>query len=235
MAPRIAFDLDGVLADFSAAYGRIADRLYPRVRDRRTETAETDPPESREDRQPDVSADDTAARRAARRDLRSSARRRNRVWKAIRSTPNFWRTLDPIDPDVVPLLEERAASGRWEVFFVTQRPATAGDTVQRQTQRWLAEQGFTLPSVIVHKGSRGALAAALELDALVDDTIDHCVDVISQSSARTILVAPDTDEATEANAKRLGIEICGGPAAGVELLDAALGGRTSAFLRRVRR
>ena len=43
---------------------------------------------------------------------------------------------------------------RWEVFFITQRPATEGQTVQRQTQRWLVEQGFDLPSVLVISGSR---------------------------------------------------------------------------------
>ena len=238
MPPRIAFDLDGVLADFGAAYGRVADSLFPEDRARRT--APTDSaPETREDRRRDVPSDAPedapADQPVPARERRSSARRRNRVWKAIRSTPDFWLTLDPIDPDVVRRLHERAVDGRWELFFVTQRPATAGDTVQRQTQRWLAEQGFELPSVIVHEASRGALAAALELDALVDDTVEHCVDVISQSSARAILVAPETDEATEANARRLGIEICAGPAASVDLLDAALGGRTGGFFRRARR
>ena len=236
MPPRIAFDLDGVLADFGAAYGRVADSLFPEARGRPTAA---DGSESREDRRRDVPSDAPedapADQPVPARERRSSARRRNRVWKAIRSTPDFWLTLDPIDPDVVRRLHERAVDGRWELFFVTQRPATAGDTVQRQTQRWLAEQGFELPSVIVHEASRGALAAALELDALVDDTVEHCVDVISQSSARAILVAPETDEATEANARRLGIEICAGPAASVDLLDAALGGRTGGFFRRARR
>ena len=32
MPLRIAFDLDGVLADFSAAYDRVADRLFPESR-----------------------------------------------------------------------------------------------------------------------------------------------------------------------------------------------------------
>ena len=127
------------------------------------------------------------------RDVRLSPRRRDRVWREIRSTPDFWLTLDPVDPAVVARLHERAADRRWETFFVTQRPATAGDTVQRQTQRWLVGQGFALPSVVVHDGSRGRLAAALELDFLVDDTVRHCVDVVSQSSAKAVLVAPEAD------------------------------------------
>ncbi len=169
------------------------------------------------------------------RDARLSPRRRDRVWKEIRSTPDFWLTLDPVDPAVVARLHERAVARGWETFFVTQRPATAGDTVQRQTQRWLVEQGFALPSVVVHDGSRGRLAAALELDFLVDDTVRHCVDAVSQSSAKAVLVAPEADAATEMNARRLGIEVCRGPAAALDLVDAAASGRLTAFLRRARR
>ncbi len=172
---------------------------------------------------------------ASARDVRLSPRRRDRVWREIRSTPDFWLTLDPVDPAVVACLHERAAARRWETFFVTQRPATAGDTVQRQTQRWLVGQGFELPNVVVHDGSRGRLAAALELDFLVDDTVRHCVDVVSQSSAKAILVAPEADAATEMNARRLGIEVCDGPAAALDLIDAAASGRLTAFFRRARR
>ena len=223
MAVRIAFDLDGVLADFAAAYGRIADRINPESRRRRSATEEAPAAAP--------AAETAEPANEAARDRRAAPNRR-RVWKAIRSTPDFWLTLDPIDADVIPRLYERAVSGRWEVFFVTQRPATAGDTVQRQSQLWLAKHGFELPSVIVHQGSRGALAAALEVDALVDDTVENCVDVVSQSRARAILVAPEADDATDANAKRLGIELCSGPAAAVDLLDAATEGPAASFLRR---
>ena len=91
---------------------------------------------------------------------------------------------------------------------MTQRPATRGDTVQRQTQRWLVGQGFPLPAVIAHRGSRGKLAAALELDFLVDDTVEHCVDVLDVSSARPVLVCRKENPVAETNAKRLGIAIC---------------------------
>ena len=80
---------------------------------------------------------------------------------------------------------------RWEVFFITQRPATDGDTVQRQTQRWLVEQGFDLPSVLVIAGSRGAAAAALRLDYHVDDSPQNCLDVMAAASAKAVLSRRD--------------------------------------------
>ena len=57
-----------------------------------------------------------------------------------------------------------------EFVFITQRPGTAGATVQRQTQRWLVHHGFDMPSVLVIAGSRGAAANALRLTHLIDDT-----------------------------------------------------------------
>ena len=95
----------------------------------------------------------------------------------------------------------------WEVFFVTRRPETSGETSQRQTQRWLVAQGFELPSVLVVNGSRGRVADALALDALVDDLPSHCVDVKSESKAKPILMLRQGDDAVSRKARKLGIEV----------------------------
>ncbi|MCY4634709.1 MAG: hypothetical protein OXG04_09440 [Acidobacteria bacterium] len=183
---RIAFDIDGVLADFAGAYRFIAHRL----RSRGPATG--------------ILALSEAGLSAG----PVSSRLERRIWREIQSTENFWATLDPLEPDVIAGIHERAGRHRWETFFVTQRPATRGDTVQRQTQRWLVGQGFPLPAVIAHRSSRGKLAAALDLDFLVDDTVEHCVDVLEVSSARPILVCRKENPVIETNAKRLGIATC---------------------------
>ena len=102
---------------------------------------------------------------------------------------------------------------------MTQRPATRGETVQRQTQRWLVRQGVDLPSVIVTKGSRGRLAAALHLDVLIDDTVQHCVDVLSESEAMPILVLRKPDAVIEGNAERLGIRVVRTVAESLDMLE----------------
>jgi hypothetical protein len=94
---------------------------------------------------------------------------------------------------------------RWEVFFITQRPATLGETVQRQTQHWLVTQGFDMPSVLVVPASRGHAAAALSLDYHVDDSQKNCIDVKSESKAKPILIVDGEDKATITGASRLGI------------------------------
>ena len=116
-------------------------------------------------------------------------------------------------------LHEVAARHKWDVFFVTQRPVTAGETVQRQTQRWLVEQGFDLPTVLVLCGSRGQVANALHLDFLVDDRLQHCVDVASESSAQAILILRRDDPTATQNAKRLGIEVIPSVAEGLDLIE----------------
>ena len=220
---RVAFDLDGVLADFAGAFDRIAGRLFPDPG--AGGGADTAGEEANGGSGP---AEALATR------IPLTLRRQNRVWKEIRSTRDFWLTLDPLDPVVVRCIHECALRRGWETFFVTQRPATAGDTVQRQTQRWLAAQGFAQPSVIVHAGSRGRLAVALELDYLVDDTIQHCVDAVSESAATAILLAPEEDTAIEAGARRLGIVVCRDAASSLDVLSKAPAGRWTGLLRRAR-
>jgi hypothetical protein len=90
---------------------------------------------------------------------------------------------------------------------VTQRPGTAGDSVQRQTQQWLVNQGFESPSVVTIPGSRGKVALALDLDFLIDDLPRNCIDVASESRCRPLLVARNPDQETELAAARFKISI----------------------------
>ena len=101
--------------------------------------------------------------------------------------------MKPIENGAVERLYQLTGECNWEVFFITQRPATAGGTVQWQTHKWLVEQGFLTPSVIPLSSGRGKAAAALNLDYLVDDTPQNCVDVLSESSARAILLVDPED------------------------------------------
>lgn len=207
--------MDGVLADFEAAFRDVELRLFG--------DDVPPPPEQPETRAAEEENEDTPRRRASDKVEQTTTgdggeadevpprvltrRKIDRVWSAIEATPNFWTTLKPIDPAAVPRIQEMTLRHGWEVFFITQRPKTAGQTVQRQTQRWLVEQGFDWPSVLVMPGSRGKAAGALHLDYLVDDSPKNCVDVISDSRARALLILRERDDHMEASARRLGIGI----------------------------
>src|SRR6185295_6794158 len=117
-----------------------------------------------------------------------SSREIKRIWEHVKRTPNWWVRLKPYEPAQIVRLYALARRLKWEVVFMTRRPATAGDPVQFQTQWWLEEQGFFYPAVMTVPGSRGELANALRLDVIVDDQLHNCVDVISASTAKALLL-----------------------------------------------
>ena len=78
-----------------------------------------------------------------------------------------------------------------------------------------------MPSVLVISGSRGAAAGALRLDFHVDDSPQNCLDVVSESRARPILIVPEPDEVTESSAKRLRIGVARSIGQALDMLERA--------------
>ncbi len=130
-----------------------------------------------------------------------------RVWAYIAETPNWWMTVKPYEAAQIARLYALARASRWEVFFLTKRPASAGDPVQFQTQWWLEQHGFYLPAVLTVPGSRGELANALRLDLVVDDQLVNCADVISAGPTKTMLMLRDPDAKLEKHATDRGIGV----------------------------
>lgn len=171
---RIAVDLDGTVADLSAAMHGVAMERFASGGG-----APTDEPGSSD-----------AMGRPKLRDLALTSRQLDVLWAAALETRNFWTSLEETDPGAVARLATLAAERRWDVIFITTRPAAAGATTQVQSQEWLEARGFPRPSVYVVKGSRGKIADALQLDVVVDDRPENCLDVVVESSARAVLVWP---------------------------------------------
>ena len=69
----------------------------------------------------------------------------------------------------------------------------------------LSAHGFELPSVFVVHGSRGKIAASLNLDVLVDDRPENCLDIAIDSAARAILVWRGGEDTVPGSARQLGI------------------------------
>jgi beta-phosphoglucomutase-like phosphatase (HAD superfamily) len=196
---RIGFDLDGVLADMDAAVAAVTQRLFG------AGSAPLTPEET--DAGPETNETDVEQAPAAEAVVPPS-RDRN-VWREIRGTENFWETLGETEAGAVARLAELADERGWEIVFLTQRPPTSGVTVQRQSQRWLAALGFAYPSVCVVDGSRGKVAAALGLNLVVDDRPENCLDVVSDSKAKAVLIWRGEQQHAVPNARRLGIEVVG--------------------------
>ena len=180
MSLRIGIDVDGVLANFRDAFHQAARACG--VRD----VADADDPKS--------------AHSIGQKDVK-------RVWEHIAKTPNWWMSLDPYEPDQIARLYSLTRAAGWEVFFVTNRPASAGDTVQFQTQWWIERHGFYLPAVLTVPGSRGEIANGLRLDLLIDDLVMNCVDVVGASTAKAVLLLRGGDKAMHQHATDRGIGV----------------------------
>lgn len=177
MSLRIACDLDGTVADMDGALLRLAERLFgPGVTLRDQPAADGDEEEG------DAEREASASGKAL------TPRQMRELWSEVRATENFWTTLDELESGSIRRFAEMTAQHRWHVVFMTRRPQTRGESTQRQSQRWLAENGFLLPSVCIVPRSRGLLAGALELQAVIDDRPETCLDVAADSSAEPILV-----------------------------------------------
>lgn len=218
MPLRIAFDLDGVLADMESELVRQAEIVFGEAMTRKLQDRASDAPLDvpTPKPQPPLTLAQVEAEAAANAapdntpsllKLNMTARQQRKLWRHIESIENFWETLEELEPGVTARLAAVAADRRWEIIFLTKRPESAGATSQVQSQRWLESKGFPLPSVYVVQGSRGRIAAALGLDIVVDDRPENCLDVVVDSRARAILVWREDEKQLPAAARRLGIGV----------------------------
>jgi hypothetical protein len=143
----------------------------------------------------------------------------DRLWRAVASTTNWWLDVPAYEPDQIERLYAQSRKARWEVFFMTSRPPSAGDSVQLQTQVWLERHGYFLPSVLTTPaGARGELARSVRLDLALDDRPVNCLEIISASNAKALMVLRGATEArTREAAEARGIGVVSSLA---EALDA---------------
>jgi hypothetical protein len=192
MSLRIGIDVDGVIADFRTAFHAAAVRCL------RRDVADSEDIESVGPLSPD--------------DIR-------KVWDHIARTQNWWMDVAAYEPDQIARLYSLTRAVGWEVFFLTKRPPSAGDSVQFQTQWWIERFGFYLPAVLTVPGSRGDIANGLRLDMIIDDQILNCIEVVSASPTKALLMLRSTNAATREHASNRGIGVVSSLAEAISVLD----------------
>jgi hypothetical protein len=213
MPLRVAFDLDGTIADMHASLQKEATAIFrPESRSNPSEKAASSNSEAPAGEADDVKQPDND-------DLRLSARQQMQLWDHVKKIENFWTSLAEVEPGIVKRLATTAAARRWEVIFLTTRPATAGDITQVQSQRWLAKYGFRHPSVFVVQPNRGKIADSMQLDAVVDDRPENCLDIVLESKAKAILVWPRDSSDVPTGIVRMGIRVVPSIAEALDLLE----------------
>ncbi len=230
---RLGCDLDGVLANLHGAFAATALELFPdhdRIAIEAATVGASPPIEPHTGGEPDRTAAPPVES-----ELAVSPRQTDAVWRQLSGLDNFWETLAEIESGAIARLAAMAEERRWEVLFVTSRPPSTGRTVQRQSQRWLERHGFPLPSVFVVHGSRGRIAEALDLDVVIDDRPENCLDVVLESRAGAVLVWHGSTASVPASARRLGISVAPSVFDCLETIAEAERSRDGSFVERLRR
>jgi hypothetical protein len=179
MPLRLGVDIDGVLADFRTAF-----------RDAARDCLKRELPVDAADEKAPLSHPDI-----------------ERIWSHIGRSPNWWMGVKAYEPAEIANLYALARAGRWEVCFLTKRPASAGDAVQFQTQWWLEQHGYYLPAVITVPGSRGDLANALRLDVAIDDQFVNCAEIIGAGPTKALLMQRDQNPTMQKHATDRGVGV----------------------------
>lgn len=153
---RIGIDCDGVLAEFYRRYTEEMQRLFPHIPNLVGTSKHM--PCWFVDEWPGATKEMVKA-----------------TWDAVTNSRDWWLGLAPI-----PTFDERRAlthlARDHEVYIITARRETKGNSVLHQTWRWLGNHGIHGVSVIVQK-NKGPLARALKLDYFLDDRPQNCEEV----------------------------------------------------------
>lgn len=97
------------------------------------------------------------------------------AWAEVRQTYNFWDTLGTEEGATRDQLER--LDNKHSLFFITARALSTGDSIQRQSCRWLLNNfGIPFPTVLVTV-DKGPLAAALKLDYFIDDRPKNVIEI----------------------------------------------------------
>jgi 5' nucleotidase, deoxy (Pyrimidine), cytosolic type C protein (NT5C) len=96
------------------------------------------------------------------------------LWNKIKATKDWFYLKEPSLPDAVKIVQYLTYHNT--CYFITSRPQTLGLTAEVQACLQLETLGVRYPQVIVSR-QKGLVAAALELDAFIDDKWQNCRDV----------------------------------------------------------
>jgi hypothetical protein len=148
----IAFDIDGVLANFTRGFLGIAHQLFG------TPHGDTSTQESWniEEYEPlRLTKDQT--------DYHNGP-----IWAAVKSSPDFWANLDPINVSAMHRINRIQNK-----IFITNRP---GVNTQAQSEHFLESWGIENPRVILGS-EKGPIAVRENVVAVVDDLYKNVVDI----------------------------------------------------------
>jgi hypothetical protein len=147
----IAFDIDGVLANFTRGFTRIGHQLFG------TPVGDTSCQQTWDFHLfPELGLD------------KEKSSFNGPIWTAVKESPDFWATLDPINPSVM-----HRINAIQNKIFITNRP---GIETAAQSVQFLESWGIEDPVVILGH-EKGPIAIRENVVAVMDDLWTNCFDI----------------------------------------------------------
>lgn len=163
---RLGIDMDDVCCDFSSSYVALLNKLFGK------------PPLGTKPIDWEGS------------NFKLNAEETKQSWAEVAKVPDFWSNLRPLpsfDTETIKLLH--VALAMHDVFFVTNRFDTPGDSPLKQSKYWLFANAYIqAPNVLISK-DKGPMASVLQLDAFIDDRPKNCIDVLAALPACKVYLA----------------------------------------------
>lgn len=109
----------------------------------------------------------------------------NKAWDSIRSTHNFWTTLEPIQPNQFFYMRDRIMNEPYiNTYFITAREPSVGLSIAKQSIEWLESNGWKNPQVLEIQ-KKGPAIQALGISHFIDDKTENILSAIAESDAYT--------------------------------------------------
>jgi 5'(3')-deoxyribonucleotidase len=149
---RIGVDVDGVLANFVRGAITMSRALFPNA---------------------NISTDESLLKTWDFKGIGLTTEQEAILWACIHNTQNFWQNLTPLpSTSLLPVLAQHH-----DLIFVTNRLETPGNTVCKQTERWLKFYFDILNPYVICAGSKGEVCQGLRLAAFIDDKPENIEDI----------------------------------------------------------
>ncbi len=147
----IAFDIDGVLANFTRGFTRIGHQIFG------TPVGDSESQQTWDFHDfPELELD------------KEKSGFNGPIWTAVKTSPDFWANLDPKNPSVM-----HRINAIQNKIFITNRP---GIETLSQSVQFLESWGIEDPVVIVGH-EKGPIAVRENVIAVVDDLWTNCFDI----------------------------------------------------------
>src|SRR5262245_10726475 len=135
MPLRVGFDLDGTVADMYSALRQEAIKLFGEDVIRKAATNSRQPQEAGAEQSrsgaaiADAGHEDDSAPTLAMQELHLTARQQSMLWDHVKTVDNFWTQLPELEAGIIARIARNTIERRWEVIFLTTRPATAAPRI----------------------------------------------------------------------------------------------------------